>query len=133
MKIYNYLFYKTFVLAQNSRNFNDMPALGGLIFVAVCLMFNVFTITLFFEGIGLLKDYPFEEKYKFPFAFVLLIIVLIYYLYKGRYKKIVESFEQKKEGINLHPIIVIIIYYGISFSLMLLAGTFKNHDWIFIQ
>lgn len=133
MKIYNYLFYKTYLLTQRSGNFDDAPALGGLVFVVTCLMFNIFSIALFLEGIGFLDGYPFKEKYKFPFVFGLLILVLIYYLYKGRYKKIVEHYEQKKDGIKLRPIFVVIIYYGISIFLMFLAATFKNHDWIFAK
>jgi len=134
MRIYNYLFYKTYLLAQRSKNFDDMPALGGIIFVVACLMFNIFTITIFLDGIGFLEGYPFKEKYKYPFVFGLVIIVLFYYLYKGRYKKIIGEYERigNVKG-RLHPVIVIIIYYGVSFGLLLLAGLYKNHDWIFAQ
>jgi hypothetical protein len=61
----------------------------------------------------------------------IVVLLLFYYLYKGRYQKIIERFEQKKEGIKLHPVIVILLYYGISVLLMFLAATYKNHDWIF--
>jgi len=111
-----------------------MPALGGIIFVIACLMFNIFTIAIFLEGIGFLEDYPFKEKYKYPFVFSLVFIVLFYYLYKGRYKKIIEKYEELNKGkIQIHSIIVIIIYYLISFVLLLLAGLYKNHDWIFAK
>lgn len=32
MRIYNYLFYKTYILAKHSRNFDDTPVYGGIIF-----------------------------------------------------------------------------------------------------
>ena len=132
MRIYNYLFYKTFLLAIRSRNFNDFPVLGGILFVVACLMFNIFTIAIFLEGLGILHEYPFSENLKYPFSFALLIIVLVYYLYHNRYKRIVEDFNQKyKDRSQLHPVIVVLIYYIISFGLLLLAGLFKNHDWIF--
>ncbi|MCG8411898.1 MAG: hypothetical protein MI739_11515 [Bacteroidales bacterium] len=118
-------------MAKRSRNFDDMPILGGIIFVIACVMFNIFAITQVLERVGIF-DVEFQKKYKFPFALVLVGIILGYYLFKGRYKKIIEKYDQyKKRRLQLHPIIVIIIYYGISFGLLLLAGLYKNRDWIF--
>ena len=133
MRIYNYLFYKSYLLAQRSRNFDDMPALGGLIFVALCFMLNIFTIIGLIEGLSINLDIEFKKEYKYIFSLLLAITLLFYYLRKERYKKIIESFEQKKKGIQLHPIIVILIYYSISIFLMFLSATYKNRDWIFAQ
>lgn len=134
MRIYNYLFYKSYLLAKRSKNFDDIPVLGGLIFVVACLMFNIFTIAIFFEGTGIIDEYPFKTEYKYVFSIVLVLLVLLYYLFKGRYKRIIGDYEQKKSGnVQLHPILVIIIYYVVSFGLLLLAGMYKNHDWIFAQ
>jgi hypothetical protein len=133
MRIYNYLFYKTYLLSQRSKNFDNVPALGGLLFVAPCLMFNIFTIFGLLDAWGVNTSIEFKKEYKFIFSMSLVVILLLYYLYKGRYKRIIEKFEQKKKGILIHPIIVIITYYGISFGLLLLAGMYKNHDWIFAQ
>ncbi|HCY41796.1 MAG TPA: hypothetical protein DHV48_10640 [Prolixibacteraceae bacterium] len=131
MRIYNYLFYKSYLLAQRSRNFDDIPVLGGMIFVIACVMFNIFAISFVLEGAGLI-DIDFKEKYKYPFSFGLIGILLFYYLYKGRYKKIVEKYsESSKNGLQIHPILVIIFYYLISFFNMLIAGMYKNNDWIF--
>jgi hypothetical protein len=57
----------------------------------------------------------------------------MYYLFNGRYKNIIIKYEDsaRKSGKGVHPILVIIAYYGISFGLMLLAGLFKNGGWIF--
>lgn len=131
MKIYNYLFYKTYLLAQRSRNFNDMPALGGLVFVSLCLILNLFTVIGLLERLNINTHIEFRKEYKYIFSLSIVVLLLFYYLYKGRYKKIIESFEQKKGGIKLHPVIVIVIYYGISVFLMFLAATYKNQDWIF--
>jgi len=131
MRIYNYLFYKSYLLAQRSRNFDDIPVLGGLIFVAACVMFNIFAISFLLVGAGLI-DVDFEEKYKYPFSFGLIGILLFYYLYKGKYKRIVaKNSARSKHGLQIHPILVIIFYYVISFLIMLVAGMYKNNDWIF--
>lgn len=133
MRIYNYLFYKSFSLAQRSKNFEDMPALGGVLFVAPCFFLNIFTIIGLLEGLNVDTHIEFKKEYKYIFSLSIVVLLLFYYLYKGRYKKIIGSFEQKKGGIKLHPVIVIIIYYGISIFLMFLAATYKNNDWIFAQ
>jgi hypothetical protein len=133
MRIYNYLFYKTYLLAQRSKNYNDMPVVGGFTFVSLCLMFNIFTIIGFIEGLGFNTSIEFKKEYKYVFCFVLLGFLLFYYCYKGRYKKIIERYERKKKGVQLHPVMVIIIYYGISVCLMFLAAFYKNHLWIFAK
>lgn len=132
MRVYNYLFYKSYQLAVRSKNFDDMPALGGIIFVVVCIMFNIFTISFVLEGFGVIYI-SFKKEYKYPFALVLVLLVLMYYFLNGRYKNIVKEYENRERelGKGIHPIFVIIVYYIISFGLMLLAGLFKNGDWIF--
>ncbi|MFN3998062.1 hypothetical protein [Algoriphagus sp.] len=109
-----------------------MPALGGIIFVVACVMFNIFTISLLLEGFGII-DISFKKEYKYPFALVLVLVILLYYLLNCRYKSIVQKYEgkERESGKGIHPVFVIVIYYGISFGLMLLAGLFKNKDWIF--
>jgi len=132
MRIYNYLFYKSYLLAKQSKNFDDIPALGGIIFVVACLMFNLFTITMILDSIGVIEESLFRKEYKFIFSILLVVIVLFYYLYNGKYKKIIEYYKKKNvEKVQLHPAVVIFIYYSISFGLLLLAGMYKNHDWIF--
>jgi hypothetical protein len=132
MKIYNYLFYKSYLLARNSKNFEDMPALGGSIFVIACVMFNIFAILLFFEGLGLKISFSFKKEYEYIFSLFLVLMLLFYYQYKGRYKKIVEYYEEKMgHNKQLHPLIVIVLYYIVSFCLVLLAGMYRNNDGIF--
>ncbi|WP_209332464.1 hypothetical protein [Lunatimonas salinarum] len=111
-----------------------MPVLGGIIFVVACIMFNIFTVSLVLEGFGV-SDISFKKEYKYPFALVLVLLILMYFLLNGRYKNIIKEYEDReiKLGKGIHPIFVIILYYGISFGLMLLAGLFKNGDWIFSQ
>lgn len=135
MKIYNYLFYKSYELSIRSTSFNDTPVLGGIVFVVVCLMFNLFGLSCVLQGLGLLEKYPFTREYKYPFVILLVILVLLYYLYKGRYKRIINLYQERerKSGGGLPPILVIIIYYITSFALLLMAGLLKNGDWIFSE
>jgi hypothetical protein len=132
MGVYNYLFYKSYQLAVRSKNFDDMPVLGGIIFVVACIMFNIFTVVLVLEGLGV-SDISFKKEYKYPFALVMVLVVLMYYLLNGRYKNIIKKYEDRERelGKGIHPIFVIIVYYVVSFGLGMLAAMFKNGDWIF--
>jgi hypothetical protein len=134
MRIYDYLFYKTFVLAKRSGNFDDAPALGGIVFVIGCAMMNVFAIVMFLAGLGVNVGFAFEEKYKYPFSIGLVALIYFYYSHKGRYKRIVGRYEAKAGGRKkIHPLIVAFLYVAASFGLLLLAGLFRNGDWIFAR
>jgi hypothetical protein len=56
MKIDDYLFYKTYILAEKSRNFEGIPVLGGIIFVGFCVVMNVGAIVMLAEGFGVNVD-----------------------------------------------------------------------------
>ncbi|WP_321424447.1 hypothetical protein [uncultured Bacteroides sp.] len=132
MRIYNYLFYNSFLLAKRSKNFDDIPVLGGISYVIGCLTLNLFTIIGLFDALGINIGIEFKKEYKYIFSLSLVLLLLLYYSYKGRYKKIINKYEKEyKNKKQLHPVITIIIYYLISFGLLLLAGMYKNHNWIF--
>jgi MFS superfamily sulfate permease-like transporter len=133
MRIYNLLFYKSYQLAIRSKNFDDLPVLGGLIFVAACVMFNIFTVFGVLQGIGIIDSNLFDKKYKYIFSLLLILVLLGYYLYKNRYIRILDRFESNGSNFikRIHPVIVIIVYYVLSFALLLLAAFYKNRDWIF--
>jgi hypothetical protein len=105
--------------------------LGAIVFVVLCVIFNIFTVFLLLEGLGL-EDVSFNKEYKLPFAIGIVLVILFYYLYKGRYKRVLAKHGQleRVRGIGLYPVLVFIMYYVVSFGLMLLAGLYKNGDWI---
>ncbi len=132
MRIYNYLFYKSFVLAKKSKNFDDFPVFGGLIWTIFCLNLNILTVIGFLEAMEIHTGIDFVLKYKWFFAFGLEGLLLFYYCYKGKYKIIVKYYEEKeKNSISVHPIIVVMLYYLVSVGLFFFIALFKNKDWIF--
>ena len=131
MRIYNNLFYKSFVLAKKSKNFDDFPVFGGLIWTILCLTLNIGAALLFIQGIGMNIEFDIVQ-YRWFFAFGLEGLLLFYYLYKGKYKKIIKYYQEKeKNSTSIHPIIVIMCYYIVSVGLIFFAGFFKNKIWIF--
>ncbi len=133
MRIYNYLFYKSYLLAKRSKNFEDIPILGGIPFVALCMILNVFTLLMLVEGLlGFYVQIAFIMKYKYLFGVGLVVLLLLYYSCNGRSQRIVKYYEKKyRERVQLHPLIVIFLYYSISGFLIFLAAMFKNKHWIF--
>ena len=131
--IYNHLFYKGYQLGKWSRNFEDIPVLAGVMWVCGCFMFNLFTIAFLLEGLGITGNLIFDREYKFVVSLSLVLILIFYYSYKGRYKKIVEKYEDKERnsGKGWHPLIIVVIYFVVSFALMMIAGMYKNNDGIF--
>ena len=131
--IYDYLFFKSYQLGKRSRNFEDLPVLAGVIWVGVCFMLNIFTIAILLEALGFSGNFVLDRKYKYIFSLLLVLILILNYSFKGRYKRIIEQYEEKERQASkgLHPVIVIIFYYALSFLLLLLAGMYKNGDGIF--
>jgi len=132
MKIYNYLFYKGHQLATRSGNFDDMPVLGAITFVVPCVILNIFTVALMLEGIQVM-DFTFDKTYKYTFTLLVVLTVLFYYMQGNRHEKVIKKYEayERKTQIGLHPLLVFLLYYSITFAILLLAGFFKNGDWIF--
>jgi hypothetical protein len=131
MKIYNFLFYHGYKLSKNSENFNDIPQLGGILYVIPCLLFNLSTLSFILEGFGVLK-FIFDPKYKYLFCFILIIILLFYFSYKKRYLKIIQKYENQNKNKKLsYSIIVVIFYLVVNFGFLIISGLFKNKDWIF--
>jgi hypothetical protein len=134
LRIYDYLFFKCYQLGVRSKNFEDIPVLGGMMYVLPCVMFNIFALSFLLDGLGLPFVYV-KKEYKFPFSLGLVLLLLFYYSYKGRYKKIINRYEQKERtrGTGIHPVPVIILYYITSAVLMFLAGLYKHGAWIFAK
>ena len=133
MIIYNYLFLHIYELALRSKSNKDMPVFITVTVITMCFMFNIFTIFLCLEGAGIIKGIElFPKEFKVVGAITFLLLVAGYYMYKGRYKRIHEKCISKYGSPKTFKAIVVVVsYYVVSFFLMLLAGLYKNGDWIF--
>jgi len=130
MRIYDFLFYKAYQIAK--RNFEEWPLFGAVFYVSLCVMQNIFAVALLLNAWGINID--FKREYKIVYAIILLGSLILYYKYKGRYKKILAKYENKKGTMmSLPPIVVFLIYFIVSFLLAFLAALYKNKDWIFAQ
>ncbi len=136
--MYNYSFYKGYTLAKKLKNREDTPVLFSSMTVCACLFFNIITLLFLLEALTN-KNFPASTiveliaSGKYIFGIIASVGVWFYYSYGERWKRIITRYSRKAErrNITIHPVIVLVAYYSVSFALLLMAGMFKNGDGIF--
>jgi len=136
--IYDYLFYKGHQLAKKSKNWEDTPMLFAIMIISWCIILNLGTLLFLIEGlnkrnlefggvISILNDY------RYIFGGLIVLLIWINYTYKGRWKRVVAKFEakEKRGKNNIHPVIIVVAAYIVSFLLGVFAAMYKNSDGIF--
>ena len=124
--IYDHLFYFSYKVAERSRNFDDAPVFGGIVWVAIACALHLSTLVFLLEGIGYHTNLSFLSAASF--------FIYLYYRKNDRWKKIVEKYEKKKgldKKARIHPLLVVLLYYFLSCLTLLVAALFRNGDWIF--
>lgn len=55
--------------------------------------------------------------------------MFLYFNHNERWKKIISKYEekQKRTRLKIHPVVVLITYYVLSFFILLLASLYRNH------
>jgi len=91
MRIYNIIFYASYKIMKKSKNFDDFPVLGGVIYLSGVILLNLVAVLIFLDRIFNLNIQSFFLQPKYSIGKVIsstLIVVLpmIYYSWKGRYK-----------------------------------------------
>jgi len=133
--IYDYLFFKSYQLAQRSKNFDDAPVLGGIWGVMVGFMFNVFTLILILDTVfkSSIANNDIFTKGKYIVAIVIIALLWLYFKQGKRWVKIIAKYEERELNKNksIHPAIVLVIYYVLSAAILFLAAMYKNGDGIF--
>lgn len=131
MRIFNLLIYSTYVITKRSKNFEDIPVLGGIIFILPCVMFIIFGFFFLIDSWTTSYEFFLSEEYKYIVSFSILLLLFKYYLYNSRYKRIIENFEVKYKHDLKYAIFIVLAYYLISFLFLLFAGMYKNGDCFF--
>lgn len=134
MRIYNILFFHIYELALHSKSNRDMPMFIAISVITLCFMFNVGSIIFILQGAQLIADINlFPKSGKIIGGLLFLGLITGYYLYKNRYKAIYEVYKSKhrKPFKAWISVLIVVAYYLVSFGILLLAGLYKNHDWIF--
>lgn len=133
--MYNYLFYKSYQLAQRSKNFEDAPVIGGIWGILLGFMFNVFTVIFIIDAVfqSSIAKNSFFIRGKYIVGIIFIASLWLYFRQGKRWQRIVAKYERREalKGKGIHPAIILIIYYTLSAVLLLLSAMYKNGDGIF--
>ena len=125
MRFYDFLFYASYKQGIKSRNYNDIPILGGMVPVSFCFCLNFATLYVILLDLSLLKAVDLDKIFGIILGILWAASLYFYYAYKGRYKRIIEKIERKKDYIryyNIPYILVIFIYMAIAISILAIVG-----------
>lgn len=129
--IYDHLFFHSHSLALKSKENQDQPYFVSVTHVLMCFILNLFALNFLLEGFGY-GEFLFKKDYKYVWVGLFMALGFSYYLYGKRYTKIYSRGLQKYGTPKTSKsIIIVIIYYVLSVLLAMLAGMFKNGDWVF--
>ena len=123
MKLYDFVFYASYKQGIKNRNYDDIPILGGILSVSFCLMMNFITLLVVIHRLFGIKFFEFDKIGIIIFAIIWVALLYFYYSYNGRYKRIIEKIERKKDYIrfyNMPYLLVIFMYIGIAISIFAL-------------
>ncbi len=133
MIFYNYLFLHGYILALRSKSNKDMPFFFPFMLVVLCFIMHIFTITLIISGATSQASFL-KSEHRYYWVITFMVVVSASYLYKGRYKKILDKAKLNKAQKSIwSSVFIVFIYYFGSAGMMLLAALYKNKDWVFAQ
>ena len=127
---YKSLFIHSYNLAKLSKANREEPFHSVVFIILLCAIFNIHALLMLISSI---EEYSFlnDGVYKLVFTVIYLLFIFLIYYQNKRYKKIIKEDYQNKK-INLYKsITIVVLYYILSFIILLLVGLFKNKDWIF--
>lgn len=120
----NYLFYKGYELGIKTKSFEDIPVFGGVLIVGIWIILNLESILLLLSHFFHISPPPIN---RYVGAFVTVNALLVYYLYKGRGRKIVERYDQLNHPIyRVSPFIVVFGALTLAAIILILVGSYVN-------
>lgn len=133
MIIYNLLFVHSYLLALKSKSNREMPLFIPFMIIGICLTFNVESILLIIEGGLNVRLEAFTENDKYILCLLIVGAVFFYYLYKKKYKKILDEYKLRNANMPsiFYSIFIITLYFVTSVVILFISGLFRNGHWIF--
>ena len=98
INIFEYLFYKFYRLQVRIGNKDDAPMLALMILSASILLYSIDILIL--SSILFNLKLPFSDNKIFPITFSIIVIVILHFslYYKGKYKKIIQKYQNESEA-----------------------------------
>ena len=122
--MFHYLYYKLYQ-ATLKGSLNDIAEYASSIYFGGLITLNIFVILGFLAKLKLMS-FPFSNKYEVGISMVICIVFsLIYFLYKKRYKKIVEKYLKEDRKKRVRGNIIVSVYVVISFLAIFAVAFFR--------
>jgi len=107
-----------------------MPFFIPLMQVLWSFIMHVFAIKGVLDRL-LEVNLSFKREHSYFWAILFIFIVLGFFLYRNRHKHILEKAKQMSETPTWVSIVILAIYFLGNFGIAVLAGLYKNQDWLF--
>lgn len=134
-KMYNYLFYSAYRMALKTSKWNDTPIFYSSGAVMICSVFNLMTVLVlvepFLKGFHLTQLTGKLVTVKYLVGALLCAVVYFYYAYNGRGDKIYLKYSQRNKSDKIHPMLVMLLYFTVSFLLFMISTMFMRKDGFF--
>ena len=117
MFFYDFLFYAAYKQGIKSRNYADIPILGGVFPVAFCLASNLVSLCIIVIKLFHIDNYHLGTFSKILFGFSFVGLLYFYYRYNERYSRIIEKYNKKREFsrfYNMPYALVLFMYIAIA-------------------
>jgi hypothetical protein len=114
---YDFYFYIICKFARKVNRTNTLYYFSAVVFLSVCLGLNVITIFYFVEKVN--KIIILNTFYSLLIGFAALAVNCYFFLWKHRYKKIIEFYDKVYENkkINVTNIFFVLMYIIITLFL----------------
>lgn len=132
MKLYNMLFFYSYLAGMRSHNFEGMPVLAGLMMVIPNFSLHVLTVLYLLEALGIsFLEFLLSQKMYFVIFFSILAIAFyIYYSYKGRYRRVIDHYEEVGSAFwKRHPIWIYVISGSLSAIVFFMVAIWVNENY----
>jgi hypothetical protein len=124
MKIFDYLYYK-FYRATLIGSLKDIAEFAASLYLAGLIGANLLVLGAFLRKINLLPFFFQSKKQVIVFMICLFAISLTLFLYKKRYKEIINKYEQENEQERKKGNLFVWLYVIISFLLIFILAFYK--------
>jgi hypothetical protein len=122
-KALKYLYYKLYKLLLRMNGEEDLPQITAMLAVGTLLIFNALAVLAIINIYFPFWDYPDIPRLKFYIVFVIPWALILYFtfVFKGKYKRIINGFKDETEKQRIRGKAFVIIYMFLSFCLTMVS------------
>jgi len=114
IQLYKYIFYRAYFFCINVFKEKEFPYIWASFIVAFLIFCNIITLVTALEYFMLPERIETYADYNKYFALIFLLFVEVFFYWRGRYSRVVESFKNIKPRRDLVLKVISIFYILIT-------------------